>query len=115
MSQYEMIGKLGEGSFGAVFLARHKFSGVKVAIKLMDKSVIARSFTANNEVFQELEIMRIASQARIPNVLELVEEFEDEKQFVMITKFMPAGDLLNYLVKQPAQPLGEEHTRKIIR
>ena len=101
ISQYELLGKLGEGAFGAVFLAHHKFSAVKVAIKFMDKAVIASSFTANGESFQERDIMRICSQSKIPNVLELVEDFENEQQIVMVTKFMPAGDMLNYLIKQP--------------
>lgn len=40
LDQYEVIGKLGEGSFGVVFLAQHKFSKVNVAIKLMNKANI---------------------------------------------------------------------------
>ena len=38
---------------------------------------------------------------RCLNILELVESFEDAENFFVVTKFMPAGDLLSYLMKQP--------------
>ena len=77
--------KLGEGSFGSVFLAKHKLSGVSVAIKVISKERIAKSFNCNNEVFQELEIMREVSQGNCPNILKLVETFEDETYFTCVT------------------------------
>ena len=43
-------------------LAQHKFSEVKVAIKMVDKSKISRLFTQNNQMFQELEVLRICTQ-----------------------------------------------------
>lgn len=57
MNAYKLLGKLGEGSFGMVALAQHKFSGVKVAIKSVAKSRIHSSFTENGQEFQELQIM----------------------------------------------------------
>jgi hypothetical protein len=36
IEQYELIGLLGQGSFGTVLLAKHKLSSVKVAIKRID-------------------------------------------------------------------------------
>ena len=62
LEQYQVISKLGEGTFGTVMLAQHKFSQVKVAIKMVDKSKIARLFTQNNQMFQELEVLRICTQ-----------------------------------------------------
>lgn len=33
------------------------------------------------------------------NILELIEYFEDVDTLYIVTKFMPAGDLLNYVIK----------------
>ena len=32
-------------------------------------------------------------------ILEMIESFEDVESLYVVTKYMPAGDLLNYLVK----------------
>ena len=49
------------------------------------------------------------------NILELVETFEDSIAYYVVTKFMPTGDLFNYICQQKKQPLEEEHTKSIIR
>jgi serine/threonine protein kinase len=48
------------------------------------------------------------------NILEHVETFQDTENYFVVSKFMPAGDLLNYLMKQPVQPLQESQARRII-
>ena len=58
--------------------------------------------------------MQECAQSKCQNILELVETFEDHDKMYIVTKFMPAGDLLNYSIKQPSQPLTEASTRKII-
>jgi len=72
---------------------------VKVAIKFMAKQTINRVFTANGQPFSELEIIQECSLHRCPNILEFIEAFEDSQYLYIVTKFMPAGDLLNYLMK----------------
>ena len=49
------------------------------------------------------------------NILELVEVFEDDMAYYVVSKFMPAGDLYTYICRQPSQPLDEEHTKLIIK
>ena len=44
----------------------------------------------------------------------MTESFEDDMNVYVVTHFMPAGDMYNYLVKQPSQPLPECQGRKII-
>ena len=48
-------------------------------------------------------------------MLKLVESFEDSEHYFLVTQFMPAGDLMNYLMKQKQQPLSENHVRKVIK
>jgi len=42
------MGPLGEGAFGLVVLSKHKYSDVKVAIKIISKGKIDRAFKTNN-------------------------------------------------------------------
>ena len=70
------MGRLGQGSFGTVILGQHKYSGINVAIKVIEKKIIDETFVANGQVFAELEIMKEVT-GNCPNVLELVETFED--------------------------------------
>lgn len=48
IDQYEAIGPLGQGAFGLVVLSKHKYSEVKVAVKIISKGKIDRAFKANN-------------------------------------------------------------------
>ena len=98
--QYVAQGKLGKGSFGVVVLAQHRFSKVKVAIKVVDKSKIVRHFTTHGQMFQELEVLKLCTYGQCQSVLPLIEHFEDTHYLYIVTKFMPGGDLLNYLMHQ---------------
>ncbi len=40
ISAYRVLGSLGSGAFGAVTLCEHKNSGMKVAVKVIQKSKI---------------------------------------------------------------------------
>ena len=117
INQYEPMSKLGEGTFGVVILAQHKNSGVQVAVKVIQKQTIDKVYKKNKQHFEELEISEeiARSETDCMNILELVEVFEDDMAYYVVTKFMPAGDLYNYICKQPDQPLDEEHTKVIIK
>ena len=115
INQYEPLGKLGEGTFGVVILSQHKNSGVKVAVKVIQKGTIDKVYKKNKQHFEELEISKKIARSGCKNILELVEVFEDSVAYYVVTKFMPTGDLYNYICQQPNQPLDEEHTKVIIR
>ena len=44
----------------------------------------------------------------------MIDSFEDAQHFFVVTKMMPAGDLVSYLTKQEHQPLSERHAKKIM-
>ena len=115
IDQFELIGKLGEGTFGIVVLGCHKISKDKFAIKVMKKEQITKVFEVNNEAFNEREILQEFSRSKNSNILELVDSFEDAENIFLVTKLMAGGDMLNYLMKQETQPLTEMHAKIIIR
>ena len=59
--------------------------------------------------------MQELSSHDCPNVLELIESFEDSDCYYVVTKFMPAGDLFNFISKQEKLPLDEDLTKRIIK
>jgi len=74
---------------------------MKVAIKFTTKNTINRIFVDNGQPFSELEMLyECTSTPQISNIIELIEGFEDAKYLYIVTKFVPAGDLLNYLIMQ---------------
>ena len=74
---------------------------MKVAIKFTTKNTINRIFVDNGQPFSELEMLyECTSTPQISNIIELIEGFEDVQYLYIVTKFVPAGDLLNYLIMQ---------------
>ena len=100
IKQYEFLGKLGQGTFGIVLLAKHKLSGIRVAVKMINKRPIEKAFSkVENHVYQEIQVVNEIARANCSNTLELIETFENSEDYVIVTKMMQGGDLHNYLTK----------------
>lgn len=90
---YKIIQQIGQGAFGKVLLAEQVLTGVKVALKVFDKS----SYFSDDErrkVFKEIYILKRISSKFVVRILEY---FEDEDNFFIVLNYMPGGDLLQYL------------------
>ena len=94
---YEPIGKLGEGSFGTVLLAKHRLSGVIVAVKMIPKKHISKVFDVNKVKFAEIEIMEDLMAVNCPNMLQLIESFTNEHDYFIVTQYMQTGSLYEYM------------------
>lgn len=94
-ASFYMIGKqLGKGAFGKVYLGLHRLTGLKVAIKTIDKSIIQDERT-RRKVFQEVYVMKKINH---PNVIKLLEVFESNRHLMIVLEYAGGGDLLQ-LVK----------------
>ncbi|XP_070194034.1 uncharacterized protein [Littorina saxatilis] len=70
IGRYAMEGTtLGKGSFARVEMAHHTVTGVKVAIKIIDRSKLKEEYQKNN-LHREA---RILGQLRHPNIVRLYE------------------------------------------
>ena len=106
--QYSIIKQLGSGSFGKVYLAEHKITHEKRAIKELEKSLVAEG-AEQSKFFLEVEIL---SKLDHPNILKIYELFEDARRYYMVTEACEKGELFDYLVQ--SQRLTEHATAHIM-
>ena len=83
---YEVIKKIGEGSFGKIYKVKNKQSGDIRAMKQITKSKIP-----NIEKFQnEIKILAMVDH---PNIVRLFEVIEDDKYFNLLQELCTGGEL----------------------
>jgi serine/threonine protein kinase len=100
MSFYKILHPLGEGAFGKVVLAEQVLTGCKVAIKMIEKSIISTE-EARRKVFREIFILkRISSRF----VVKILEYFENDEGIFIVLNYSAGGDLLSYLKINGAIP-----------
>ena len=84
---YEVIKKIGEGSFGKIYKVKNKQSGDIRAMKQITKTKIPNLEKFKNEI-------KILSILDHPNIVRLFEVFEDDKFFYLLTELCTGGELL---------------------
>lgn len=91
-SKYSKIKTLGVGASCRVRAVREKESGRKYAMKMMDKQ------SPHNEKMFKNEI-KILNMLPHENILEIVEWFEDDSTFNIVTKLYQGGELFDKISK----------------
>ena len=86
---YELTNtELGKGSYGRVQLSKLKGTSIKRAIKIIEKSKVS-----NVERFRlEVEIMMKLDH---PNILRLIDYFEDAKYVYLVLELCQGGELFD--------------------
>lgn len=82
MNRYIVEKRLGEGAFGLVFLAIHKDSGRRVAIKRM-----RRPFSSWEECLKLREV-QILQNVRHPGIVELLEAFRENERLHLVFDYV---------------------------
>jgi 3-phosphoinositide dependent protein kinase-1 len=87
-----MVGDLiGEGSFGQVFLGKHKTSGTYVAMKVVDKiSLRKRQFLLDAVLSEQRMLLKLRDCDR---VVKLLASFHDEHYIYLVMECATGGDL----------------------
>ena len=87
---------LGEGTFGKVRQGTHTLTGELVAIKILEKDKIQDKADIER-VTREIQILKIV---RHPNVIQLYEIIETNRQLFLIMEHANGGELFDYIVKR---------------
>ncbi|KAH8404144.1 hypothetical protein KR215_010314 [Drosophila sulfurigaster] len=106
---YDLEETLGSGHFAVVKLARHVFTGAKVAVKVVDKTKLDEVSKAH--LFQEVRCMKLVQH---PNVVRLYEVIDTQTKLYLVLELGDGGDLYDYIMKHDAG-LSEELARKYFR
>ena len=109
-NHYEIIKKLGEGSYGKTYKVKNKDSSDIRAMKQMDKVKIPDMNLFKNEI----NIMSILDH---PNIIKLYEIFEDEKYFYLIIEYCDGGELLHRIRErnEKGNPFKEKEIAEIFK
>eukprot|EP00041_Stephanoeca_diplocostata_P020062 m.440212 g.440212 ORF g.440212 m.440212 type:complete len:472 (-) comp21465_c0_seq6:183-1598(-) len=108
IDNYELGDTIGDGTFAKVKTARHKLTGVKVAIKVINKNKLRRSTLQH--VTREAQIHRTLDH---PNIVKMLEVIDTDDVLYLVLEFVPGGDLFDYVIKH--KRLLEHEARKMFR
>ena len=94
---YQIIKLLGKGSFGRVYLGLQKLTNRLVAIKCLEK-VYFKDETTKKKILSEMKILkRLLGH---PNIIKLLEVFENKKYVFFVMEYAANGDLLKHIKKK---------------
>jgi len=106
---YDLEETIGEGHYAVVKLARHVFTGEKVAVKVIDKMKLDQA--TRMQMLQEVSLMKLVQH---PNVVRLYEVIDTQTKLYLVLELGDGGDMYDYIMKHEGG-LGEERARIYFR
>ena len=94
-SNYIKLSKLGSGSYGQVFKAKHKETNKIYAIKEINKTKLIKE----NKYYQaiiENEMLKICNH---PNIVKYYGFYETKENFAIIEEYCPYGDFASFILE----------------
>lgn len=101
MSHYEIIRKIGQGSFGEVFLVRHRGDNRLYAMKKLQKKDMIYKRQVNHVW---LERFVLASVGEHPLVVKMHYSFQDKDYLYFIMEYLAGGDMMTMLIRHEYLP-----------
>uniref|UniRef100_A0A8D2I0N2 non-specific serine/threonine protein kinase n=1 Tax=Urocitellus parryii TaxID=9999 RepID=A0A8D2I0N2_UROPR len=101
---YCVLKNIGEGSFGQVVLARHRLTGLEVAVKVLSKTVEKEAVLAERNWLIDLEH---------PYVIQLFQVIETDQNMYLIMEHASGGQLRRYIPHAGGLP--EDQVRSVFR
>lgn len=108
---YDLEATIGHGHFAVVKLARHVFTGEKVAVKVIDKQKLDEVSRAH--LFQEVRCMKLVQH---PHVVRLYEVIDTQTKLYLILE-LGDGDMYDYIMKHDKgldEALATKYFRQIV-
>ena len=92
---YKIEATIGRGSFATVKRAKHRETGERFAVKVLSK----RKMSDEDKLAMLTEI-EILKQLDHPNIVKLIEVFEDERHWCLVMELMKGGELFDMILSQ---------------
>ncbi|CAD6186170.1 unnamed protein product [Caenorhabditis auriculariae] len=108
---YDLEHTIGQGHFAVVKLAKHVFTGEKVAVKIIDKTKMDAESTAN--IMKEVRCMKLVQHA---NIVRLYEVLDTQTKLFLILE-LGDYDLHDFIVKHEkgvSEPIAQQYFCQIM-
>jgi len=93
LAEFEVGTALGSGRFGMVYAARHKPTGLKVALKVLFKKALQDA----DCVLQLRREVEVQSRLSHPHILRLFGTFHDKNKVYLVLEFADGGEVFKKL------------------
>ena len=102
IGNYQIVKTLGEGSFGKVKLAYHITTGQKVALKIINKKVLAKS-DMQGRIEREISYLRLL---RHPHIIKLYDVIKSRDEIIIVFEYAQY-ELFDYIIQRDKMPENE--------
>ncbi|KAA6399550.1 MAG: putative Calcium/calmodulin-dependent protein kinase type 1 [Streblomastix strix] len=92
---YEILDKIGEGTFAKVKKAKNKKTGELVAIKFIDKKKVTKDSSRIEALLKEIEIM---NKQKHPYIIPLYGIYDYEDKLCLVMELVTGGELFDKIV-----------------
>ena len=100
LQYYDIINKIGEGSYGRVYKVRHKVSGVIRALKYIKKNNVIAGFS-ERDLDREITVLQNLNH---PYIMKLYEFYVENDSYGLISEYCSDGDLYEKMKKLKKVP-----------
>jgi len=94
LGDYILMRTLGAGSFSKVKQAIHRPTGLKVAIKILNRKKL-KAMDMDLKVRREINILRVLKH---PHIIELYEVIDTPSDIFVVMEYVEGGELFDYIV-----------------
>ncbi|CAK4380617.1 unnamed protein product [Aphanomyces euteiches] len=101
LSELELLGVLGVGTYGVVKLARHIPSGRAIALKVISKEFVVSMRQEKHIVRERFVHLRL----RHPFVTTLYQTLQDDDCLYLVLEYLPGGELFTIVHSETKSPL----------
>ena len=92
---YKIEGTIGKGSFATVKKVKNRATGERFAVKVMSK----KKMNDEDKIAMQTEI-EILKQVDHPNIVKLLDVFEDERHYCLVMELMQGGELFDQILEK---------------
>jgi len=105
LGKYDLTRQVGEGATGKVYYALDTFSGQEVAVKLVDKAVLADPGFNDECRKQFLNEASLAGRLAHPHVVTILEASVTDDAGYVVMEYVPGGSLVPYTIPGALLPV----------
>lgn len=111
INDFEIGHLLGSGNFGNVYLARHRQTGLLVAIKKINKMKVTM-LRAEHRIVKEIILHKKLSHS---NIIKLYDFFSDDEYIYLVMECASDGCLYDIVKKRKDKKISEKKTKMILK